>query len=114
MTFTEQELQKGKALHAELKEVEERRRAHHRDFDVKCSYNTKKDEVRSFWLRHGEAVLDALEAAREDIEALRGVLRDIHYASVDVECACICTELRQIHSMAGCVLASVAAEEKAR
>ncbi len=66
MTFTEDDLKKGKTLHRELREALEARRTRRASGcsgGDKWPYREKKDEVRSFWLRHGEDALAALEEA---------------------------------------------------
>lgn len=84
MTFTEQELQKGKALHAELNEAAERRKANPRNFDLKWLYKVRKDNVRSFWLRHGEAALAALGEAWGENKMLLRSLHDIRSCIVNL------------------------------
>ena len=68
MTFTKDGLAEGKALHADLgRLLQERKSAGKGDIGSKLSYLLKKDDVRSFWLRHGEDALAALEEAWREL-----------------------------------------------
>ncbi len=82
MTFTKDEVNVGKALHTQLKQTEKVRRAIPCSFEDRQAYREKKDEVRSFWLRHGEAALDALEEAR----LLLGNIEWLEHGGMPGEC----------------------------
>ena len=83
MTFTKDDLSKGRVLHEELNQLLQERIAG-KNFEAKLAYRRKSEKLSSFWREHGEEALAALEEARRRIDELEQQIDEawIHLAKM--------------------------------